>query len=321
MRAVAVAAGLAVLALAGCSGHGAAKDPAASADFSSLGLAPTATTGVIRGIVVDEAVRPLGNVSIVARGDGGRELHGNTTAAGVFGFSNVAPGTWFLGATRPGYRPAQSSVDVVAGVAEPPAVKVVLSIDAANRPYVEAYQFEGFLECGVTTPSVSVALCLAPNEVVPNATDEKTQVTYQLTGRPRWIQTEMTWDSTQAAGDAMTLEYSYSGGCGLYCDHSVNGTSPLLLTANQTVVDAIGLGNGTGLYIRVFNDDVPGTTPPVGACAPVKDPVLGATWCVDRGVGATVEQKFVHYTHVFYGYAPPPGWRFSDGSAVPPPPA
>lgn len=307
---------VALLLLAGCSGN--AKDPVDDADFEPLGLAPTDTTGIIRGIVVDDAVRPLAGVDVTARGGDGAEKKTQTTAEGTFGFEDLSPGTYFLTASKAGFRDTQQSVDVVANVAEPPIAKMLLQADPALRPYFEAYTFEGYLECGVTTPPVGVALCLIGGDSL----NDNTQVTYDLARRPAWVQTEMVWDSTQQAGNELALMYSYTADCGLYCDHEVDGTSPLLLQANQTVIDTIGLGNGTGLYIRVFNSDLDETDLGLDSvCTPVPDPVLGATWCLANGVGATLEQKFNHYTHVFYGYTPPETWRFSDDPEVPQPPA
>jgi hypothetical protein len=317
---VARVAVVALLLLAGCAGKPPAKDPVDNADFSKFQLDPTATTGILRGVVVDDAVRPLADVAITVRGQG-PELAAKTTAEGTFGFDGLAPGTYFVQAGKAGYRDAQQSVDVVAGVKEPPIAKVLMASDPAQRPYFEAYTFDGYLECGVTGVVVGVALCLAPNILTgQNITNDHTQVTYDVARRPAWVQTEMVWASTQAAGGELSLEYSYSGGCGLFCDHQVSGVSPLLLTADQTVIDTIGLGNGTGLYIRVFNDDLEATDPGVRQCTPIPDPVLGATWCTGAGVGVTLEQKFNHYTHVFYGYAPPEGWRFTETPDVPQPP-
>jgi hypothetical protein len=308
---------LAMLLLAGCSG-GSAKDPAEDADFSDLDLDTSATTGIIRGVVVDDAIRPLAGVAVSARGGDGTEATTQTTAEGIFGFEDLAPGTYFLTASKPGYRDTQASADVVAGVAEPPIVKVLLAADPDLAPYVESYTFEGYLECGVTTPPVGVALCL----IAGDALNDNTQVTYDLTRTPTWVQTEMIWESTQALGGELALMYSWDGGCGLLCDHEVDGTSPLLLQANQTVVDTIGLGNGTGLYIRVFNSDLDETDAGLDAvCTPVEDPVFGNTWCMGNGVGLTLEQKFNHYTHVFHGFEPPAGWRFSADPVVPSPPA
>lgn len=319
MRGVAVAF-VPLLLLSGCTGGG---DPPSDADFSGLGLQPTADTGILRGVVVDDAIRPLAGAGVAARGPGDARRDATTTAEGLFGFDGLVPGGWFLTVSKPGYATAQASADVVAGEAEPPITKVLLQADPSSLPYLEAYTFDGFLECGVTTPAVGVALCLAPNLVLgTNVTTDKTQVTYPVGDRhPLWAQTEMVWESTQAAGGEMALMYSYTADCGLYCDHEVDGTSPLLLQANATMVDTI-LANMTGFYVRVFNSDLDETDPGLDAvCTPVPDPVLGATWCLANGVGATVEQRFAHYTHLFYGYAPPPEWRFTSGEPVPSPPA
>lgn len=303
---------LALILLSGCSDAGGAVE---DADFSELELTATETSGIIRGVVVDEAVRPVAGATVDARGPDGATATTTTNAEGLFGFE-VVPGTWFLTVGRQGYQPAQSSVDVVAGVAEPPITKILLNIDASQLPYVESYVFDGYLECGVTTPPVGVALCLAAGETL----NDETQVRYAFSGNATWAQTEMVWESTQQLGNELALMYSWSADCGLLCDHEVDGTSPLLLQANQTVMATIQ-DNSDELYIRVFNSDLDETDAGLDSvCTPVEDPVLGNTWCLANGVGFTLEQSFSHYTHVFYGYAPPAEWRFTSGEPVPAPP-
>jgi hypothetical protein len=309
-----IALALVTALLAGCTSKGADNGGEPVADFNDLGLQATASTGIIRGIVVDDAIRPIAGASVLLTPGDKTTL---STDAGTFGFDALEPGTYFLRVEKAGFNATQTSTDVVAGVAEPAIVKVLLAVNPATRPYVEVYQFEGYLECGVTTPPVGVALCFVGGDTL----NDNTQITYDLTRRPAWVQTEMVWESTQQLGDELALMYSYSGGCGLFCDHEVDGTSPLLLQANQTVIDTIGLGNGTGLYIRVFNSDLDETDAGLDdVCTPVPDPVLGNIWCLGNGWGLTLEQKFNHYTHVFYGYTPPADWRFSSGQDVPQPP-
>src|SRR5687768_7361503 len=150
MRGVAVALAFVGLALSGCSGGGDEAPPAAPEEVAvqDLGLQATETTGVIRGIVVDEAIRPLANVSI--------ELNGATQATtvsnanGVFGFDALEPGTYFLSAEKLGYASVQQSAEVVAGVAEPPIVKVLMTADPTTTPFYDAYVFDGFIQCSFT---------------------------------------------------------------------------------------------------------------------------------------------------------------------------
>ncbi|MFA5944220.1 MAG: carboxypeptidase-like regulatory domain-containing protein [Candidatus Thermoplasmatota archaeon] len=304
MRSLAILALLAGALLAGCSSSGNDSSSDTGPTFDDLGLDATATTGVIRGIVVDDAIRPVAGASIALKDQSGRQA--TTTDAGTFGFEGLAPGTYFLTVTKPGYFEAQQSAEVVAGVAEPAIVKVQLAVDAANLPYVEAYVFSGFIEC--MTPNL--AACGLVNGLVEigggpsNLTADNSQVVYPLAKVPSWIQTEMVWTSTQALGGEMSVMYSWLADCdngGFYCDHSATGPSPLLLTATPDDIAMMSYGEEEpGVYIRTFTASVP------------EDPVGSA--------GLTLEQSFEYYTHIFYGYQPTEGWRFSSGEPVPQPP-
>lgn len=305
MRAFALVSLLAASLLAGCSSSDPSGPSSTEPSFDDLGLQATSSTGVIRGIVVDDAIRPVADAKVRLTGSAARET--TSTAAGTFGFDDLAPGTYFLEVAKPGFFEAQQSADVVAGVAEPPIVKVLLQVDAANLPYFEAYVFSGFIEC--MTPNV--ALCGLINALVEigggpsNVTADNSQVRYPLARVPDWVQTEMVWQSTQALGGEMTVMYSYQNGCddaaGLYCDLEAAGTSPLLLVATPEDIATIGLGvEEPELYIRTFTSSA----------------VTGAPV---NSVGLTLEQGFEYYTHIFYGYQPAEGWRFSSGEPIPAP--
>src|SRR5258708_7890172 len=146
------------------------------------------------------------------------------------------------------------------------------------------------MDCSVTGVVVGVALCAVPNGAScglspvpcsPNVTADTTQVHYPVQRVPAWVQSEMVWQSTQALGSDLSLQYSWDCGQTFLCDHAVSGTSPLLLTAGAPDIKKIGIGNTTDVYVRVFNT---GTGSSMGT------------------VGATLEQDFVVYTHVFYGF-------------------
>src|SRR5688572_21074791 len=97
--------------LAGCTGGGDGPPPADEpVDFSNLELEATETTGVIRGVVVDDAIRPLANATVTLVSDGDRTA--TTTDSGTFGFEQVPPGTHFLTVSRFRYLDQQQSVDV-----------------------------------------------------------------------------------------------------------------------------------------------------------------------------------------------------------------
>src|SRR5688572_29700093 len=144
MRAIILVALLAAATLAGCAGtpSGPGGDP---------GLQVTETTGGIRGIVVDQAVVPVEGATITLAG-------GQSTATGadgLFNFTGLEPGDHFVMASKPGYLSVQQSVAVVAGVADPPIVKVLLERLTSAQPYVDFYKLEGFYECGFAAPVIT----------------------------------------------------------------------------------------------------------------------------------------------------------------------
>src|SRR5688572_2997273 len=93
-----VALSLCGLLLAGCSSS--PEGDGAGPDFSDLGLDASDTTGLIRGIVVDDAIRPVAgaNVTLTPGGQTAR-----TTANGTFGFDGLAAGSYFLAVELYGY--------------------------------------------------------------------------------------------------------------------------------------------------------------------------------------------------------------------------
>jgi Carboxypeptidase regulatory-like domain len=304
---------LASLVLAGCSGTG---DPPADqpedADFEDLGLQATATKGVLRGVVVDDAIRPVAGVAVSLTGPSTGNT--TTTADGLFGFSDLEPGPYFVHAEKAGFVAAQSTADVVAGVDDPPVVKILLTADATTAPYVATFIFEGFIECSESFVAAGHATCSQAG--LPN---DKFDVTYNPDRQPQWIQSEMHWESTQAVSPGLHVAYSVPGE-GLLLDNPVEagGPSPLLLQANETMVEQLDVMGDNGLFIRVFNEPIEGTRP--------SDPVNGDD-CLDRpalggcanGVGVTIEQSFTIITNIFYGFAPDPAWRYAvDGPAAPP---
>jgi hypothetical protein len=305
---------LCATALAGCASK--ATTDSTQQALQGVNVQATATTGVVRGLVVDTAVRPLAGVDLALRVTPAKVMHTNTTATGAFGFEGLESGTYFIKASKAGYKDIQVSAEVKAGESTPPITRISMEINPSSRPFVESYVFKGFIDCSVTAVAVGFAACSAPNIFVPNATNDNTQVHYQPQRVPTWAQSEMVWQSTQQLGESLSLSYSWSCGQTLLCDHGVRGTSPLLLTANATAIKQIGMGNTTDTYIRVFNTWNDATAPPPGTCTP---PTPASGPACPRGVGATIEQEFTVYTHLFYGFTPPDGYRFSkDGDPTPP---
>lgn len=295
-------------ALAGCSDAGA---PAAADPADGLGLAATATTGVLRGVVVDEAIRPVPNATVEARGPEGRSQTARTDADGLFGFAGLLPGTWFVSVEKLAYSPAQTSVEVAAGVDDPPLVKLSVVYDPGQAPFFVATKVEAFIQCIVPGANVCAIVNLYPCILLgmcdPTVDDTSFVVlldevlSQQRT--PDLLQTEILWESTQAVTPGLGIQYSNydpeAPGRGAI-SAAVRGRSPLLYTMDNATLEEWEVGTKKGIGHEIFGH-------------------MDETSAVGS-LGFVVNQRVDFYFTVFYGYTPPEGWTFSGEGKVPTPP-
>ncbi len=304
------------LALAGCTGGKSAPDASEDAGFGfdeEVEVQVTDTTGAIRGVVVDEAIRPVaGALVVLVQAMGDRNF--TTGDSGSFAFSGLDSGTYFLEVSRFGYSSVQQSVDVVAGQRDPPVVKVQLASDPTQVAYVTAQAQVGYIMCQTSI----VAVCGAPNvaeelllcpffQVCPGPiTPDRYGLYFYYEANATLIQSEMVWQSTQPATPELTLSLESLGAADDVCPplsglsaaygEGATGGSPIHVTVDEEEVERAGTGPTCPLFHSVFSGGGAGTP-----------------------VGATVEQRFEIFSHSFYGFTPPEGWVFSaNGTPVPP---
>src|SRR5688572_21153311 len=92
---------LLALALPGCSDEPKSDGVADSTDdFGDLGVAPTDTRGILVGVVVDEAIRPIAEAKVALNAGGGAPMEKTTDAEGRFAYGDLEPGTYFLSASH-----------------------------------------------------------------------------------------------------------------------------------------------------------------------------------------------------------------------------
>jgi hypothetical protein len=268
--------------LAGCTGSSAGPKEEEqfeeAPEFQEVEV--TAETGAIRGIVVDEAIVPISGADV------GLSPGGLTTTSGesgAFVFDDLEPGTYFVRVTKLGYFSAQQSVEVVAGVEEPPVVKVLLQADISFAPYTQLQVWEGFLQCGVT---VYVAVTGVGFNACGLVDDGFITYFTMDDGIPDKSQAEMIWDSTQTLSPELSLGYYRSGTTNW---KNFQGPSPIILPATyDEIVDGRPDGeNATDNPMRVF--------PPYSRPA---------------GFGMTLNQDFTVYMTYFYGFLPREDWAF-----------
>jgi hypothetical protein len=208
-------------------------------DFGDLpddGLEATEEAGLLRGVVVDEAIRPLAGVSVVVTHAGSDDLEAATDADGRFGFDGLAPGAYVVAVSKAGYFPETAVAAVRAGEAEPPVVQLRLTLDAETVPYVVAVSYDGFIECGVRGGTGGVSLC----QVVQgrtNLTNDRSLLKMTVDPGASWMQGELVFDATQPLSDTMGFYFhqleadpAYTHDMGAY---PLNlGPSPVLLSVD-----------------------------------------------------------------------------------------
>jgi hypothetical protein len=285
MRTLALAALLMGALLAGCSSP--SKGPATGPEpsFDDLGLQATSSTGVIRGVVVDDAIRPIAGAKVTLMGDAPKEAV--STDQGTFGFDGLPAATYFVKVHKAGFTDAQQSADVVAGVADPPIVKVQLLADPANQPFTEILQWTAFLECGGAIPQVG-----STNPCAVADSDNVHDFAFGGGRVPDFVQAEAIWTGTQPAGNYLSM--------GFYVDNplladwkGVDGESPLTLNAQKSEIQEAAGDNAANVTVRLFPGTGPGGTNPT----------------------LVLNQQYDIYVTNFYGFVPRDGWTLAADGA------
>lgn len=297
-RAVATVA-LALL-LAGCSQAGESGQASGVTDGSGAtidaSLQATATTGVIRCIVVDDAINPLQGAMVLIAGN-----VSHTGPDGRCGRDGLPAGTTIVTASKVGHHAVQVPVEVVAAIDDPDLVRIVLAVDPATTPYTQEWKHDVHLACSTTWSSA----CGHP--ALQGGTADSSTVTMALDGRPLRIAVEAVWTSSQPLGDALMVVIGSGEPTSSNAADSRRGPSPVDLQITGMEATEMQLPQN-GLFVRIFAAES------VGGPVCVPPP---AYMCVN-GVGAAIQQDVELFVHAFHHWLPDTAWRFSvDGPPSP----
>ena len=288
---------LASLLLAGCSGGGGG---AGEGGFEE-GFEDTAVArgkGLIRGVILDPAITPVAGATVKLAATG---QEATTDEGGLFVFADLDPGTHFLDASKPGWTSTQQSVDVVADVAEPAIVKVMIQRIPGAEPRAVTVRLEGFISCSVGTP-VSFHNC--------NTTEPQRSALFaDFEGRPSAVQTELMWESTQALGDWLYVinavcecggQVPPDAGDERRFDETDSATSPYIVRFDGDWLD---------------DNDAGGENAQVGVDVSASGPEPETT----NGSGVALNQNFDLFVTIFYNLEPDPAWSFVANGPYPVP--
>jgi len=322
---------LAVVLLSGCAAKAGGAKPAPTQ--------ATATTGILRGLVVDTAVRPVAGANVTVHASGGM-LNATTGADGLFRFAGLAPGEYLVEVAKPYFSAARSTVDVHAGLSDPPVAKFIIEFQSATVPYADVYKYEGFYECGAYQVRVCsnvniatwVVVCADTGVCAGNVTNDRTLLFQWIPAGVSFLQAELSWQATLDSGKVLTMlmgggnEAELKQGVNLPAYNSTTGPSPLMgrVTNHEgpgtwcarvpsppcqtpDTLNSSKIGTERALLVQVDA----GPTVDAGADCVAFSPC---------GAGFAAQQPFSLFTSAFYNYEPPADWLFAETGAVPPPP-
>jgi hypothetical protein len=303
-RGLALAVAVAAV-LAGCSGNGGTGSKVKLGNGQTVALQEVtnsqAGAGAISGVVVDDAIRPLASVHVIL--GGGLNRTANTTADGLFTFSDLQPGLYFLRidafadkATSKRYQPVQTTAEVAAG--ETAKVRIVVLLDSSRVPYHGAtMKFDGFFQAasGFADEVLDLAVWnhTYGGQTLPNGCTCHFDFALDQNANLTTVVLELTWDEavthppeTHPLGGGWTMNFVDSEGQGplQFCESEAANpyTSPCIIYANS---DGNFSKDGGNYSIGVWSD---------------------ASW-------AYAQEKFTLYVTPFYLAAPPVDWSFIAG--------
>ncbi len=134
---------LASLLLAGCAS---VEPEPVQDDPGNVDVVVDDTTGAIRGVVVDASISPIAEADVVAEGAGER-FETKSNEEGIFVFNQLDPGVYFVTVSKDLHTESQTSVQVEAGLEDPPIVRVQIERLYDVDPFITQEKFKGFFQC------------------------------------------------------------------------------------------------------------------------------------------------------------------------------
>ena len=305
------------LLVAGCSGGGDnASDLGQEADGGE-DLKVPAGKGAFRGLVVDDALRPIAQAAVDVTGNG-IALNLSSDEGGAFAFI-ADPGVYLVRASKTGYSALQQAVSVTRDGQKP--VYFQLPVESSLAPYWTQHKAMAFLECSAGGAAVcgapEIAWCIATamlGQPCPELREDATiyfiDEFFTGAGRiPHHVQVEGVWDATQPAAEALNVaigsasaEEWQNGTTGPFFGNH-DGQSPMVARFNLTELNETSVGVERGIWVGLYS----------GSNVPLGDPAQTFT-------GAAVNQRVDLYITAFYGYTPDAEWVFVENGSVPGPP-
>ncbi len=295
--------------LAGCAEQGVTESPD-GVDVEKE-VQATSTTGGIRGVVVDESITPIPDVTVTLQGQDKQTV---TDAGGEFVFSGLDPGVYFVQTQHPLYETIQQAATVEAGVSDPKAVRLQLVRNTVQDPFLSTLSFNGYIVCSTNLSGIGYSEecgegvgypCLLPPTVYEcgDRIGRQDGSTPQIWFNPDQpgaasIIVEQAWTPSLSLATGNTAAFRTHLALDWICDPFCGGDrivatvqeSPLYLRADSEQLGERDIGPDSDLSTFVYSGS-------------------------DNGV--ILEQKYEQYVTFSFGLAPPEGWSFINQDPYP----
>lgn len=264
------------------------------------------TTGVLRGVVVDTAIRPLADAIVSIRQNGSVVIEVATDPDGNFGVPNLDAGDYAVNVSKPGFLPSEVPGTVVGGENLPDLIQILLEPAPVDAAFVMPFVWSGQVGCGTTLQNWCAAVKFVTGIEV--AEDESFRFLFDefmaVQRTPDFLQVEVVWEpnndlSRWAYGAFWASTWEEWEEC--LCTPNILGVTTgetyILTQVNRTIMEEYDVGFSTG---------------------------VGVGFSAGEGIGAyqdllahpdrltvMVNQPFEAFMHAFYGCIPDPDWRFT----------
>lgn len=305
---------LASILMAGCADDAPAAEE--ETDFSDLPVQVTETTGAIRCLVVDDRIRPVGGATVLVRG-AGVEREASTDEEGRCVVSGLPAGTYFITVRSTLHKEVQSSTEVVAGVPDPPLLRIQVERLFTQDPYSVVIARDGFFECSQAGAGLySSSNCVydpyrwafgppSPTQFLDNVTKQERE--WHAGVQPGWQQMvfEMVWEPTSqgtSANMGIVVSTYKPERDGSHWFAEFEGASPIRgqIDVGETHESASGLD--------------PEQVPAEG----MADMSYFVSVRPDGFIpGIALNQRFTVYLNMFHFGEPPEGWSLVAGDEPP----
>ncbi|MFA5944943.1 MAG: carboxypeptidase-like regulatory domain-containing protein, partial [Candidatus Thermoplasmatota archaeon] len=216
--------------------------------------------GVLAGVVVDAAVRPIEAAEIALTGPGGNQQRSSTDANGTFRFTDLIPGTYAVEASKPRHLSAHTLAQVTSDRQGGPLVQLVLEVQTDELPFVVQVAWEGYIGCAFSLGNLCSAPGQAGYDVMGDQSAHLFFDEFVSVGRiPTLIQGEAVWEATTPTSERLKPIYgwstpehwqqlSYDG-----TFFAVSQTSPTFdRVSNEQAVQA-KIGTESGLVVEFYS--------------------------------------------------------------------